>query len=450
MQTTRGWVSLMAAYALVACASSPAAAPSRLVDAGHDAPAPRDAEPRDVGVDGGPLAEPVLPAQAWEISFTFDDFSGGGARTVRGAIFLDARAESGVARAVAGGNGRTGDVVFDVVRPGTLEGRDAIDIGASLTPSDCRAPVVRIASPELTFADRDGDGVFEELVGVTGSLFTLDGLGNLNGLGSLSGVSIARDTTGPTLTATPRHPLGGVDTLQLYADEPIDPRAVPYVEVGGRRFALHETVGSSAPAHWSLALRSLPPAAAYVLGFDGAVQDLAGNAALALPEITFDVREVGTLVLDGFESGLSGIDAEGGVRALTGDEIPLDGSASAFATGRTVLVFTPPRSATVADFMFRLHTDRTDMFAPWLRLRAADGHVIGLSALNGLAYEPGTVTGFPFQTDPAFSSVVFPTGSGTLTIEIDLHGTDEILCSGTTPTPADVQLAIAIDSFAYR
>jgi hypothetical protein len=410
---------------------------------------PQDARVPDSGRDTGPPPTPVLPAQSWTFSFPASDFVGGW--TVTAAILIDARAETGSTRAVVGANGRSTNVTLDVVRPGVLVAREAIDFGTSVPSSDCRAPTLRLVDAELTFRDDDHDGIFERLVDVTGTIFVVDGNGFTDGGSRLFRASIRQDVDAPTLTLVPAEPAGAHDRIDLFASEPLSPTAVPFVEAAGRRFALHETAGASAPSHWWLALSSLPIATGYRLGFDGEVRDLAGNAAAALPVATFDIAGDSAPLADAtFESGVSGVDGAHGARELVGLEVPLAGARSAFASGRTVVRLSTPRSASFVSFLFRVHSEATGSFTPWLRARDDDGRMIGLSSVSVWSTSEGTVEGFPFQSEVAFASISFPSGRDSITLELDLFGTDDVACSSIPRSPEDVGLAVTLDSFEVR
>lgn len=430
---------------LAACGSSPTRAVDVHADGGRDGSRRHDAAPDDAGIDGGPPADPVLPRQAWTATVTYSDVYGIWALSA--SILIDARAESGIVRTVIGTNGRASTVVFDIPEPGRLVGRSAIDLGAAIPPPDCRPAVVRFSSPVLTFRDGDGDGIFETPADLTGEVFLLDTLGNVIGVGARFGTTFTPDVTAPTLTALPARPVA-LERLELVASEPLDAHAVPYVEAEGRRIALRETPGSSG-SRWSLELSALPVASGYSLGFEGVVQDLAGNVATTLPTVMFDVSETEVLRPDGFETGLAGIQAEDGARELTGDEVPLVGARSAFSTSRTVVALAPSRSATSMTFLFRLHAETDAPFSPWYRVRAADGRIVAYGAVGASTYQLGTVAGFARQSDPTLGSLSFPAGSGPLTLEIDLRGSNDAICSGPR-TPDDVPLGITLDAIEVR
>jgi hypothetical protein len=436
---------VLVACGLIACGPAPGH-PRPITDAGSDSSRPRDAALLDAGADAGPPADPVLPTQAWQVSFFYNDFAG--ARSINASVLVDARAESGSVRTVIGANGRASNVVFDIPTPGTLVGRGPIELGPSIPISNCaNTRIVRVVSPVLTFSDRDGDGIFERLGALSGEVFVVDAFGNASDVGPPFSVSIEPDTAGPMITPIPAHPVPAFETLHLFANEPLDPSILPYVEAGGRVFALYEVPGSGA-SHWSLDLSTLPIGTGYALRFESELRDLAGNPAVAAPELTFDVATPTFLAPDGFETSLEGIVAEDGVRTLTGDEGPLVGSTSAFSTSRTVVAFMPARSATTISFQYRLHSETMMLgLAPWLRVRAPDGRVLAETPLSGSTYLTGTVAGFPFQSDPMFGQVFFPAGGEALTLEILIHGTDDPSCSGTPTTPLDVPLGITLDAF---
>jgi hypothetical protein len=433
---------LLLALGLVACPSPADRAPS---DAGpRDAPRLRDAA-GDVGRDTGPPPDPVLPPQFWEATIHTNGVVG--ELVLRVSIVVDARAESGSVRVFTGANGSASAGVFDVVEPGVLVARTPIELGIMVPPSDCGfAATIRIPAARLAFDDLDHDGVHETLNSVTGDVFSLDQAGNVVSTSAIFVSEVVADTRGPTLTLVPARPLSSVETLQLFSSEPLDPRAVPYVDAGGRRFGLRETPGSRG-SHWAIELSSLPLATGYALHFDGDVLDLAGNPAATLPETTFDVTTPEVLVLDGFESGLTGITAEGEARLLTTDEGAIEGSTSAFTMGRTVIVLAPPPTARGVTFAFRVFTTAEASVAPWVRARTPDGRVVGYASLGAFSYVASAVPGLPFQSDVSSTGLSFPTDSDRILVEIEPTGPSDPTCVGMLPPGAAI--GMALDSFTF-
>ena len=177
-------------------------------DAGRDGSrvGPREAGP-DVGRDTGLPSVPVLPRQSWEMTVSLNQGDG---ETVRAALALDARAESGSVRAVFGANGRSSNVVFQIPRPGTLTSAEPLEFGPPLPLSDCAARGYQIGTPTLTFADRDADGIFETLTGLTGELLRSDSPGMFADFGAVGVSGLGPDEREPTLFALPSSPIGGL------------------------------------------------------------------------------------------------------------------------------------------------------------------------------------------------------------------------------------------------
>lgn len=354
-----------AALALGAAACTTSSAPLRFEDAGLDG-APRmrpDATFVDATVDvfdwpdTGPPLPPVLPAQAWVADVNING------QTFEVTFDIDARAEAGTVRVVAGGNGRATSTLFDILPDGLLRARAPIPMGV---PGDhtCSYDTFAIAQWSLQFVDHDGDGIHETLASASTSntvFQTSPTLPPSSFDAFVSVTNIHADTTGPTLSLSYVAPVGGFDPVVVLASEPVAPSFMPRL-VGPRTVLLAPDVGASAPARWTAETRGLPPGH-YDLVFDTEASDVAGHLAIApsLPTLAFDVAAPAAPAADDFDPAIVGIFASAAPTVIGDDpsEVALLGSTSLLTVGRTIIVFDSRAGRRTLSMLLRLEGPST-------------------------------------------------------------------------------------------
>lgn len=436
------WGALIVASALGACSSSPPPTtrvfpdPDTGVFPFEDAGIPPDAF---AWPDTGPPLPPVLPAQSWIVDV---DVNG---RTLSVTFDVDARAEAGIVRVVAGASGRATAAVFDATPDGRLTARTPIPMGI---PGEhtCSPDTLSVVQWTLIFADTDADGVHERLAdATTNGYVTESGPMGVNTYSTgIFVLSVRADDTAPTLTLANEAPIVGYEPVVLEASEPIAPSFMPRL-VGPTTVWLTPDVGSTSPARWRAETHGLP-IGHYDLALDGVAQDLSGHAATTLPTLSFDVPALGLPAVDDFGAEIVGVLAAGPVEVLGDDagEAALVGTTSLHTVGRTIVVFDAPAGSHNLWALTRFEgSSLASVVSPAATVFDSRGAVVGQGTSYAYFSDPSQVPGFDVQTVPSGFSIPFRGArAGRFYAVIDPGGTVDLACTAGSATVPDVGMTL--------
>jgi hypothetical protein len=392
--------------------------------------------------DTGPPGPSVLPRQSWTVRASIGD------DVATLTIVLDARAETGVVRGVAGANGRAASVDFDSPGNGALYARAPVPIGPS--NADCRGRTFWIDQLVLHFVDADGDRIRGTLQSVTseggiGVSAYPDGIEVQ--MGALTGFdAVAADTQPPVLTLPHRAILGGYETLLLSASEPLEPTFMPRL-TGPVDVAFAHDAGGIVSALWSLDTRRLPPGH-YELDF-GTGTDFAGHPLVMIPATGLDVLPRSLPSIDDLGSGITAIGATTPLVILGDDpgETALMGATSLFSTSRTIIAIDAPAGPSQLSLYARLYANDTSAVQGSVQVYDATGQVIASALFGGVALGSSRVPGFGLVTDPMQMQIALASGTATPLYAVVLPGGDlGLACDEVSDSRLGVELdAIRID-----
>ncbi len=447
----RGAIALFVlSVALPACVTDPG--PARVFEDGNVLP-PEDGGfvDADAGFldafswpDTGPPLPTLVPAQSWSVSFTT------GADSFTLIIDIDARAESGIVRAVGGAGGRASSVIFDILPGGTLRARSPILMGI---PGDhtCSYDTASVDTWVLSFTDADHDGIRETLTRAeSGGTFTRSGpmMPAVATGESVFAHSIMLDTRWPVIALDRAAPVIGVDPIVVTASEPIEPSFMPRI-VGPHTFVLTPDVGASAPARWSLDTRDLP-----VGHYDlvlGAAMDLTGRTPTgSLPTLSFDVTAPTPPAIDGVDPGVVAV-RSASPQSILGDaagEVPLEGLTSLLVEGRSVIVFDSAAGRRQLSMSMRFEGPTSvPGFNAFLSVYDAHGALVGQTSISAFLNPPGVVDGFGATSVTQTAAVAYTAArAGRYYAVLEPGGPDDAACTGMG-MPQTPGVAVTLDAF---
>jgi hypothetical protein len=385
--------------------------------------------------DTGPPLPTVLPQQSWLLHGV------SGVDNFDVTIVLDARAESGVVRAVGGGGGRAASTLFDVQPDGSMRARSPLPFGL---PGQhlCSWDTVWIDQWGLQFEDLDHDGTHETLASAF-SAGTITRSGTTIGTtvtGELSSVSsVVVDEVGPELQLVDAAPILGLEPIVLASSEPVGPVFMPAL-VGAHTYAFSPEIGASAPSRWTLETSDLPPGH-YDLVLDAAVTDLAGNAARAMPGTTsFDVPAESLPAIDDLDPAVVAVRASRAID-VWGDapeEMALAGATSMLiSSGPIAIVLDVTAGRREIDVLMRLHGPMAADFAPvapYVSVRDATGQIVGQATDYHYFSAPSSVPGFDLESTAHVFAIGFTARTaGRYVVRIDPGGSADPACVGMAP-----------------
>lgn len=444
-------VGLVLALALPGC---PEPAPPTIVarpDTGpffFDAGPPSDAGSLDAfsWPDVGPPLPAVIPRQSWMIECSV------GSDSFVVTLAIDARAESGIVRAVGGAGGRAASVIFDILPGGTLQARSPVPMGL---PGDhsCSYDQVTIDQWILEFDDPDGDGIADRLATArSGTTVTRTGpTMPPPGFPSPEFVfvrDVRGDATPPHVTLGRDAPIPGFDPIVVVADEPLEPAFMPRL-VGARSYPLAAEIGASAPSRWSIDATSLP-LGHYSLVL-GTARDLAGLEATTLPTLELDVTAPTTPGIDGVDAAhVTGLLSPSPPTILGDDagETALAGSTSLLLAGRTVLVLAPEMGRRNLQMTMRLEGPSGATAIAYVTVFDDRGVLVGQSTNYQNLFPPSSVSGF--EAESSVSTLVLQflaSRAGPYYALVEPAGRGDLACTGIVPTEGVVAVVDDITVF---
>jgi hypothetical protein len=394
-------------------------------DAGHDAFS---------WPDTGPQPDPVLPAQSWTMHVRAGD-------AFDLTVALDARAESGWVRAVAGAGGRSTALVLDVLPDGVLRPRAPILLGMPGV-HQCSYDTIAITELRLHFTDLDGDGVREALTGASSDgAVTLSGPGvsPMDASEMFVASAFARDETPPAVSVLQADFLPGAEPLVLVASEPIAPTFMPTL-TGARTVVITPEVGATAAARWTVETSTLTPGH-YALT-QMPVQDLAGHASVvALPTLAFDVPPPAPLDIDGIDNRVRSV-VSSEPTAIIGDdpgETPIEGATSLLLGGRSAIWFDVLTAGGGTLQIAMRVVGPAGRVTSAFRIFDADGQHAGDALSSSDLAPPAMIPGREAQGGLQLVNVPFVAPrAGRFRVMVEAAGTDDERCGAGAPAAAGI------------